>query len=101
MQLGVTDDLKDPLFAAGQRDDAFALADKGTGDTKESFVPDWDEAFLQKEQEIHGVILVAGDSFESVNGKLEEVKGTLGSSIADVATLAGDVRPGEFSGHEQ
>lgn len=68
-------------------------------------MPDWDDAFLQKEQEIHGVILVAGDSFDSVNGKLDEVKSTLSfegtSSIAEVASLAGDVRPGEFSGHEQ
>lgn len=95
----------DPLFSAGQRDDAFGLADKGTGDTKETFKPDWDEAFLQEQQEIHGVILIAGDSFESVNGKLEEVKTTLSaegtSSVTEVATLAGDVRPGEFKGHEQ
>ncbi|KAL1597921.1 hypothetical protein SLS60_008409 [Paraconiothyrium brasiliense] len=102
--LGVTDDLKDPLFAAGQKADAFDLADKGTGDTKDGFKPDWDDAFLQEKQEIHGVILVAGDSFETVDGKLDEVKGLLStdgtSSIAQVATLAGDVRPGEFKGHE-
>ncbi|KAF9739233.1 hypothetical protein PMIN03_005012 [Paraphaeosphaeria minitans] len=102
--LSITDDLQDPLFSAGQRNDARALADKGTGDTDENFQPDWDEVFLQGSQEIHGVILVAGDSFGSVNGKLDEVKATLSadetSSIVEVATLAGDVRPGEFSGHE-
>ncbi|KAF2451251.1 Dyp-type peroxidase [Karstenula rhodostoma CBS 690.94] len=102
--LGIQDDLKDPLFTAGQRGDAFDLADKGTGNTKENFKPDWDAAFLQEQQAIHGVVLVAGDSFESVNGKLEEVKAILSakgtSSIAEVATLAGDVRPGEFKGHE-
>jgi hypothetical protein len=51
------------------------------------------------------VILVAGDSCASVHGKLEEVKGKLSaegtSSIAEIATLAGDVRPGENKGHEQ
>ncbi|PVH95313.1 Dyp-type peroxidase [Periconia macrospinosa] len=102
--LGVTDDLLDPLFKAGQKDDAFALNDKGVGATKEEFKPDWDEAFLQENQEIHGVFLIAGDSFDTVNAKLDEIKniftadGT--SSIADVATLAGDVRPGENKGHE-
>jgi hypothetical protein len=87
--------LKDPLFSASQKDDAFDLADKGTGDSKETFKPDWD----------HGVILVTGDCFNTVDRKLKEVKATLSakgkSSIAEVATLAGNVRPGENKGHEQ
>lgn len=48
---------------------------------------------------------MAGDSFESVDGKLGEVKAILSdngtSSIAEVTTLAGDVRPGKEKGHEQ
>jgi hypothetical protein len=97
--------LKDPLFSASQKDDAFDLADKGTGDSKETFKPDWDAAFLQEQNEIHGVILVTGDCFNTVDRKLKEVKATLSakgkSSIAEVATLAGNVRPGENKGHEQ
>lgn len=101
-----TDALDDPLFAAGQRADAFALADKGTGDTPETFVPDWDDAFLQTTQEIHGVLLVAGDSFETVSAKLEDVKKIFNGDadeevVKEVATLAGDVRPGKEKGHEQ
>ncbi|KAJ4301659.1 dye-decolorizing heme-containing peroxidase [Kalmusia sp. IMI 367209] len=99
-----TDVLKDELFFKGQKDDAFALGDKGVGDTKETFQADWDEAFLQQTGDIHGVILIAGDSFESVSGKLEEVKGIFSAesipSITEVATLAGDVRPGNEKGHE-
>lgn len=68
-------------------------------------MPDWEPAFLQETHEIHGVLLVTGDCYDSVNSKLDEVKaiftveGT--SAIAEVLTLAGDVRPGKERGHEQ
>ena len=48
---------------------------------------------------------MTGYSFESVNEELNKVKDIFklenGSSIAEVTTLAGDVRPGEAKGHEQ
>jgi hypothetical protein len=51
------------------------------------------------------VVLITGNSFESVNEKLSEVKSMFSSdgvsSITEVATLAGDVRPGDQKGHEQ
>ncbi|KAF1965221.1 Dyp-type peroxidase [Bimuria novae-zelandiae CBS 107.79] len=108
VKLGVipagTDALDEPLFAAGQKSDAFALADKGVGDSPEKFTPDWDEAFLQQTHEIHGVLLVTGGSFDMVNDKLDAIKAIFtvdnASSIAEVATLAGDVRPGKEKGHE-
>lgn len=52
------------------------------------------------------MLLVAGDSFETVSSKLEDVKrifnGDGGEEVVkEVATLAGDVRPGKEKGHEQ
>ena len=92
----------DTNFIAGQKGDAESLADKGTG-TGPNFVPDWDPAFLQ---EIHGVILIAGDRHNSVAKKLDEVKDVFGfgkptASIKEVRTIVGDVRPGKESAHEQ
>jgi hypothetical protein len=53
----------DVNFKNGQKKDAESLGDKGTG-TGDSFVPNWEPAFLK---DIHGVILVSGDSHDSVN----------------------------------
>lgn len=52
------------------------------------------------------MLLVAGDSFETVSSKLEDVRrifnGDGGEEVVkEVATLAGDVRPGKEKGHEQ
>jgi hypothetical protein len=93
----------DANFLNGQKADAESLGDKGSG-TGPSFVPDWDPAFLQ---EIHGVILVSGDSHSSVNKALSEAKIAFGiasldePSIKEVISIVGDVRPGKESGHEQ
>jgi hypothetical protein len=92
----------DANFLAGQRGDAEALKDKGTG-TGPTFVPDWDPAFLQ---DIHAVVLVSGDSHNSVNKELKQVKSVFGvgsakASIKEVKSIVGDVRPGKEAGHEQ
>lgn len=77
--------------------DACGLGDRGTGGCS-NFKPDWDAAFLQ---EIHGVTLVAGDSHDTVNSKLADVKQILGATVKEITTLSGDVRPGDQKGHEQ
>ena len=89
-------------FQRGQKKDAEFLGDKGTG-TGPTFVPHWEPAFLQ---DIHGVILVSGDSHDSVNKELWKAKhafgiSTFNASIKEVTSITGDVRPGKESGHEQ
>ena len=52
------------------------------------------------------MLLVTGDSHETVNAAMSEVKkifcvGTPQAAIHEVLQLVGDVRPGKESGHEQ
>lgn len=95
--MNITDDIRDQDFKNGMLKSAFDLGDNGVGD-RDNFQPDWDSIFLQ---ELHGVALIAGDSHESVDSALAEVKGILGASVREVGTLQGDVRPGPQRGHEQ
>ncbi|TFK38587.1 hypothetical protein BDQ12DRAFT_631188 [Crucibulum laeve] len=92
------DDTKliDTAFLRGQRLDAANLGDKGTG-SGDNFVPDWEPAF---KEEIHGVILVAGDSHTSVNKQLWQIEEIFGDSIYKVTAVRGDARPGDLSAHE-
>jgi hypothetical protein len=88
--LGIDDaKLNDSAFLAGQRVDA----------------PDWEEPF---KKEIHGVIILAGDSHATVDAKLNRIKEIFGigpgnakDSLAEVTTVRGDARPGDQSAHEQ
>lgn len=80
------------------KDGAQSLGDNGVIQSDNTFKPDWDDAFLQ---EIHGVALVTGDSRDSMNAKLSDVKNILSTSVGSIATLTGDVRPGDQAGHEQ
>jgi hypothetical protein len=103
LQLGIDDTkLSDSAFLTGQRADAEGLHDKGTG-TGPSYVPDWEQPF---KQEIHGVILVAGDSHATIDKKLRDIKHIFGvgghkHSIKEITTVRGDTRPGDQSAHEQ
>ncbi|KAF8590826.1 fungal peroxidase [Ramaria rubella] len=88
--LGVTDDLGDPLFSAGQEADATALGDPGT--------TNWVSAFLG--QGIHGVFLLASDTVDNVNGELSNIQSILGDSITEIYSLQAAARPGDQQGHE-
>ena len=82
---------------------AKALGDQGTVKSDDSFDPDWLPAF---KQDIHGLILVAGDSHHTVHEHLDKIKdifhvGHHDASVHEVLRLVGDVRPGDESGHEQ
>jgi len=86
-------------FKVGQKADATNLGDPKKADGN----PDWDPAFLQ---EIHGVILIAGNSHLNVNKKKLEIETLFGvntplASIKEVTSIIGDVRPGDQHGHEQ
>ena len=83
-------------FIVGQEQDALNnLGDPKSADGK---TPDWDPHFLK---ELHGVILISGDSHESTDNKKREIDNILGSSIKEIITIRGDVRPGAQDGHEQ
>jgi len=102
-QLGVDDSTlggaEDP-FVIGQKVDATTnLGDPKKADGN----PDWDSHFLQ---EIHGVILISGESHETLRKKKDEIDHIFGvhslhASIKEIVTLQGDVRPGDQSAHEQ
>ncbi|KAF8173681.1 peroxidase TAP [Pholiota molesta] len=96
---GATED-EDP-FLIGQREDAI----KNLGDPVKpdnSGNPDWNTDFLQ---DLHGLILISGESHASIEKKKLEVDaifgvGTPQSSIKEITTIRGDVRPGDEAAHE-
>ena len=98
IKLNITEDLKDELFKQGMRNGSQSLGDIGTQQDG-GFVPEWDDAFLKGD--IHGVTLVTGDSRDTVEKRLEEVKKIFSGSVDEVATVSGDARPDEERGNEQ
>jgi len=100
--LGITDDLGDPIFSAGQLADASAsfknngIADPGvvTGTTTD---PAWEPAF---KQQIHGCILVTGESKLTISERLLELETILIGTFKTVIQVEGNVRPGAEAGHE-
>ncbi|OJT05279.1 Peroxidase 2 [Trametes pubescens] len=102
--LKVNDNIRDDLFTNGQQDDAQALGDPGafSGFPIRHFTPSWDAAFRNK---THGMIIVAGDSNETVAETRQRVEqcfnvGGFNATISEVITLGGHVRPGDQRGHE-
>jgi len=86
-----TDGALDP-FITGQEEDALKnLGDPTSADGK---TPDWDPRFLQ---DLHGVILISGDSHGTTDKKKAEIDHIFRSSIKEIITIRGDVRPGAES----
>lgn len=82
--------------------DAKDLGDQGSTSSG-AFTPDWIPAF---KQDIHGMLLISGDSHPSVDKRLREIERifavrTHNPIIHEVTRIVGDVRPGEEKGHEQ
>ncbi len=101
--MGITDDLLDTAFTAGQLKDSKNLGDPGK-DVDGNFVPDWLPAFLQGN--IHGVILISGDCAATITETRTTIEhifsvGTPNATLHEVTTLIGKVRPGPEDGHEQ
>ncbi|KAF8576379.1 Dyp-type peroxidase [Ramaria rubella] len=94
--LGLTDDLGDPAFKAGQLAHAQALGDTGTT-VNGVFIPSW---FPEFKGEIHGIILIAGDSVNSVHATEQKLLALLGHTIKQVFKVPARVRPGNQKGHE-
>jgi hypothetical protein len=83
-------------FIIGQEQDALTnLGDPKSADGK---TPDWDPHFLK---DLHGVILISGDSHDTTNRKKKEIDQIFKSSIKEIITIRGDVRPGAEDAHEQ
>ena len=83
-------------FIIGQEQDALTnLGDPKSADGK---TPDWDPHFLK---DIHGFIQISGDSHTTINIKKAEIELIFRSSIKEIITIRGDVRPGAEDGREQ
>lgn len=101
--MGITDDIGDDAFNKGMLADAPTLGDQGTTLPSGEFDPDWIPAF---KQDIHGLILISGESQVSVDRRRLEIERifrvrTHSPTIHKVIRIIGDVRPGELKGHEQ
>lgn len=88
--LGITDNLGDSFFSAGQFADASRLGDNEA---------DWESAYTGNA--IHGVFLIASDEQGNVNDLLMTITQMLGTSVTEVARLQGAARPGSEAGHER
>ncbi|KAF7323719.1 DyP-type peroxidase [Mycena kentingensis (nom. inval.)] len=88
--LGITDNLADAQFTAGQAPSAAALGDGSTAN--------WVPQFAARS--IHGVMLLASDTVENIETTLANVKAKLGNSIEEIYSLQGAARPGAEEGHE-
>jgi hypothetical protein len=62
--------------------------------------PDWEDPFTKPEL-LHGVVLVAGNDDAQVSRKLDSIKRAFRSSVKELETISGKVRPVPFRGHEQ
>ena len=86
----------DPFFVGQQKE---AVAHLGDPKKSDGTTPDWDERFLQ---DIHGVIIITGDSPETVEAKKEAVYGIFHSnSVNEIIPVFGEGREDPFSAHEQ
>lgn len=61
--------------------------------------PNW-EPFTKPEL-LHGVVLVTGNDDAQVKQKLDNIKKAFQSSVKELKTISGKVRPAPFKGHEQ
>ncbi|KAI1193587.1 hypothetical protein F5X97DRAFT_336665 [Nemania serpens] len=91
--LKITEDIGDDGFKNGMLADASALGDD---------LDDWDDNF---KKEIHGVIAVTANSDSVLEGTIRHINkifrfGEKDATIAQVAFLQGQTRPGSESGHE-
>ena len=103
VQLGITEDIGDDKFKAGQLASAENLNDRGTKSSNGKFDPTWEPAFKTV---LHGVILITGNSQQTVQEVLSQIKkiflvGQANATIRESLSLTGDVRPGAEKGHEQ
>lgn len=61
--------------------------------------PSWEDPFTKPEL-LHGVVLVTGNDDAQVKQKLDSIKKVFQSSVKELKTISGKVRPAPFKGHE-
>lgn len=88
--LGITDDLGDAPFSAGQAADADNLGDPGTRN--------WVRAF--RGTRIHGVFLIASDTDVNIAAQVSVLESLFGNDITNMHSRKGAIRPPPFEGHE-
>jgi Dyp-type peroxidase family len=88
--LNVTDNLNDTKFTNGQLVDVPNLGDPGT--------TNWVPQFTQ--DNIHGLFLIASDQLQFVDAAVTVIEFLFGSSMTEIYSLQGNVRPGNETGHE-
>jgi Dyp-type peroxidase family len=97
-KLAPGEDLKDPSFISGAKNQANVLGDPFDGANPQKPPITWRPEFLS--DDIHGVFLVTGESENSVNDEAGHVLSSLGSAIAVIHDETGRVRPRLARGHE-
>nr|WAW38278.1 DyP-type peroxidase [Auricularia auricula-judae] len=90
-RLGITDNVNDPPFSAGQFVDANNLGDPGTAN--------WVKAFTAT-QLLHGVFLIASDDQSLVDTEVAFLEALFGTDMTKLYSLQGSIRPPPFDGHE-
>jgi len=90
-KLGVTANVQDAPFTAGQASDANNLGDPG--------LSNWLSAFKDKNN-LHGVFLVASDRQDLVEAGVKFLQTAFGSDMSITYRLQGQIRPGSNAGHE-
>ncbi|KAH7103753.1 DyP-type peroxidase [Auriculariales sp. MPI-PUGE-AT-0066] len=91
-KLGITGNLNDTTFSAGQASDADFLGDPSTTNWKSVF---------KSPSTLHGVFLIASDDQTKIDTMVTFLESTFGSSQHNLYKLQGNVRPAPFEGHEQ
>ncbi|KAJ4413964.1 dye-decolorizing heme-containing peroxidase [Gnomoniopsis sp. IMI 355080] len=89
---------QDAGFTSGMLPDAQQLGDAGKLSSDGKFDPSWAPEF--KQGNIDGVILVAGDSQNSVDKALTKALSVLRNTVSEVINIFGHSRPGKEDGHE-
>lgn len=95
LQLGITDSIQDGPFEEGQL--------QGARDRLHDQIPNWLPVFKDG---VHGVLVIAGDSQDTIDATLSDVERILGlgteqATIREVFRVTGNVRPDLQRGHEQ
>jgi len=89
-----TEGTRDPFLVGQEQEAVSALGDPKKSDG----TPDWEESFLQN---IHGVILITGDSDETIGEKKDEIDQIFHSkSIDEIVSVSGSRLEGELSANE-
>ncbi|KAG8986967.1 hypothetical protein FRB90_003669 [Tulasnella sp. 427] len=93
--------IHDKDFKHGMLKDAHGLGDIAGPKSKIGhYVPDWDEHWMDRDNPIHGVVVLASQDEANFKQGLEHVAQAFKDSIKINFTLDGKVRNGEMKGHE-